>query len=93
MGLDIGVIAITYLERPRGWAYKFAWEMAIEASAFGYMHGEGNNWGPFTKDQVRHMLKKFAKDKGLTADEKRMIWEWVESLPWKGYHIELHFNW
>jgi len=93
MGLDIGIIKITYLDRPRGWAYRFAWEMAVEASANGYMHGEGNNWGPFTKEQVREMLEEFARDKGLTTSEKNKLWRWVNSLPWEGRYIELHFSW
>ena len=52
MGLDIGIISITYLERPHGIAYEFAGKMALEASVDGYMHGEGNNWGAFTQRQV-----------------------------------------
>ena len=51
MGLDIGIISIEYLERPSGIAYEFAWELAVEASAFGYMYGEGNNWGLSVEDE------------------------------------------
>ena len=93
MGLDIGIIEIAYLERPRSRAYEFAWELALEASAFGYMHGEGNNWGPFTRAQIREMLRKFAKDKHLSTGEETEVWSWVETLPWDDENIELHFNW
>lgn len=93
MGLDIGIISIVYLERPQGRAYEFAWELATEANVSGYMGGEGNSWGPFTKTQIRRMLRRFAKEEALSRDEEREIWAWVESLPWDGENIELHFNW
>lgn len=93
MGLDIGIIRITYLERPQGPAYDFAWELAIEASASGYMSGEGNNWAAFTRDEVRAMLDEFAQDHALSPTAKAEVWAWVESLPWHDDLIELHFNW
>jgi hypothetical protein len=52
MGLDIGIISIRYLDRPQGWAYRFAHEMAVEASINGYMAGSDNNWGAFTQPKV-----------------------------------------
>ena len=94
MGLDIGIISIQYLDRPRGNAYNFALEMAVEASVHGYMRGEGNNWGYFSKDEVRGLLDVFAVSQGLRQEEKVGVWGWVESLPWlPGDFIELHFNW
>ena len=93
MGLDVGIINVTYLDRPRGDAYRFAWELAVEASVNGYMHGEGNNWGYFSKDQVRAMLDDFALRKNFSQEAKAQVWAWVESLPWDGEDIELHFNW
>jgi len=93
MGLDVGIITIRYLERPHGRAYEFAWELAVEASVNGYMYGEGNNWGPFEKQQVRELLNQFAENEGLSVQEQSYVWTWVESLPWNGGIIELHFNW
>lgn len=93
MGLDVGVISIRYLERPSGHAYEFAWEMAVEASGSGYMSGEGNNWGYFERDDVRELLDGFSAREKLSAEERESVWAWVESLPWKGDGIELHFNW
>ncbi len=89
MGLDIGIISINYLERPRGRAYEFAWELAVEASAFGYMHGEGNNWEAFTQRQVLHMLDDFAERQKLDASAKAEILAWVKSLPWDGWEDNL----
>lgn len=93
MGLDIGIISIQYLDRPSGHAYRFMWDLAVEASAWGYMHGEGNNWGHFTKTDVRKLLNRFAAHENLSSEEKRDVWNWVKSLPWEGNEIELHFNW
>ncbi len=89
MGLDIGIITIQYLERPRGMAYEFAWELAVEASVGGYMHGEGNNWGAFTQRQVLEMLEEFAETRRLDASAKREVLAWVESLPWDGWNDNL----
>lgn len=93
MGLDIGIMTIRYLERPGGRAYAFAWKLAEEAGVNGYMHGDGNNWGAFTKEQVREMLEQFTGQEGLSAQEQAEVWAWVESLPWDDDLIELHFNW
>jgi hypothetical protein len=109
MGLDIGIMRITYLDRPGGRAYEFAWDLTVEASVNGYMHGEGNNWGPFTQRQVLEMLEVFSERQALTMPERKEVFEWVRSLPWSGWDdafepetadedndggdIELHFNW
>jgi hypothetical protein len=106
MGLDIGIISINYLERPTGIAYDFAWEMAEEASAHGYMHGEGNNWAAFTQRRVLRLLDRFVRSHGLSDSDKAEILTWLQSLPWDGWRdnllpddnseesglIELHFN-
>ena len=89
MGLDIGIMSVRYLERPRGASYRFAWELAHEASINGYMHGDGNNWGAFTQLQVLHMLDEFAEQHALDAVAKAEIVEWVRSLPWIGWNDDL----
>ena len=45
MGLDIGIMSVQILERPRELAYRFAWELAHEASVYGTMSGDGNSLG------------------------------------------------
>ncbi|MBI2165466.1 MAG: hypothetical protein HYU29_03560 [Chloroflexi bacterium] len=85
MGLDIGIINITYLPRPQGLAYRFAWEMATEASTSGYMHGEGNNWAPFSQRKVLLMLDDFASRRSLPAPQKAEVLAWVRSLPWEDW--------
>ena len=93
MGLDIGIISIRYLERPLGVAYEFAWELAAEANAFAYMGGPGNSYGPFNRGQLSRMLQSFAQQRSLTQEQISEIQSWIDSLPWNGDDIELHFNW
>jgi hypothetical protein len=88
MGLDIGIINITYLPRPQGWAYKFAWELAVEAS-HGYMSGDGNNWAAFTQRQVLDLLDDFIQHKNLGATAEAEILLWVRSLPWTDWEEQL----
>lgn len=82
MGLDIGIISIEYLEQPKGDAYRFAWELAVEASTDGYMAGEGNNWAAFTQRQVLRMLNQFSESRSLDTQSKNQVLDWVRSLPW-----------
>ncbi len=93
MGLDIGTMSINYFERPRGITYRFAWELAHEASVYGTMSGEGNSLGYFTKPQVGRLLEEYTENENLNPQQTSEIWAWVESLPWDGDEIELHFNW
>ena len=85
MGLDIGIITINYRERPRGSTYQFAWQLAVEASANGYMHSDGNNWGAFTQRRLLHMLDEFAEQQTLDTSAKAEILAWVKSLPWDAW--------
>ena len=89
MGLDVGIIKIQYLPRPTGHAYEFAWELAHEAGANGYMHGEGNNWGGFSQRQVLRMLNEFAKREQLDAPARTEIIDWLRSLPWDDWQDDL----
>ena len=84
MGLDIGIMKVEYLPRPRGVVYDFAREMAAEGAFDAYMFGEGNSWIPFTQRQVLRMLDKFASERGLSPQERLEIRAWLVSLPWIG---------
>ena len=93
MGLDIGIISITYLDRPEGRAYDFAQELAESSALDGYMQGDGNSWAPFTRGGVMRRLEEFSKRHSLSVQEQTEVRAWVESLPWDGDLIELHFSW
>ena len=92
MGLNIGIIKIQYLPRPHGQVYRFAWELAVEASAGGYMHGEGNDWGAFSQRQVLRMLDEFAGRKQLDAPARTEIIDWLRSLPWDVWQDDLSLD-
>ena len=93
MGLDIGIMSVQILERPRELAYRFAWELAHEASVYGTMSGDGNSLGFFNKPEVRRLLDEFAEQRTLSPEQTAEVWNWVETLPWDRDYIELHFNW
>ena len=93
MGLDIGIMSVQVLERPRGVTYEFAKELALEASVAGTMSGAGNSVGYFTKPHVGHLLYEYAAEHNFTDEETAEVWAWVESLPWDGHGIELYFDW
>ena len=89
MGLDVGIIKIQYLPRPTGHAYRFAWELAAEASAYGYMHGEGNNYAGFSQSQVLRMLDEFTAREQLDTTARTEIIDWLRSLPWDDWQDDL----
>ena len=93
MGLDIGIMSVNVLDRPRGNTYRFALDLAWEASVYGVMHGPGNSVGYFTKNQVRRLVVAFARQNGLSREQRAEVWAWVESLPWEEEGIELYFDW
>ncbi|MCY4581592.1 MAG: hypothetical protein OXE50_02150 [Chloroflexi bacterium] len=84
MGVDIGIMKVEYLPRPRGVVYDFASEMAAGGALDAYMFGEGNSWIPFTQRQVLRMLDAFTRERGLSPQERLEIRAWLASLPWIG---------
>ena len=89
MGLDIGIMKVEYLARPKGVVYDFACEMAAGGAFDAYMFGEGNSWIPFTQRQVLRMLDEFTREHRLLPTERLEIRSWVESLPWIGWRDAL----
>ena len=84
MGLDIGIMQVEYLARPKGVVYDFACEMAARGAVDAYMFGEGNSWIPFTQRQVLRMLDEFTRERGLSPTERLEVRSWLASLPWIG---------
>ena len=84
MGLDIGIMKVEYLERPKGVVYDFAWHLAQDGAFDAYTFGEGNSWIPFTQRQVLRMLNEFASERGLSPTERLEVRSWLASLPWIG---------
>ena len=84
MGLDVGIISMKYLAVPRGRPYQFAGHLAAEGAPDAYMFGGGNSWIPFTQRQVLRMMGDFARELGLSSEERREVREWAVALPWIG---------
>lgn len=93
MALSIGVMSISYLDTPSGLAYQFAGEMARTATYAGNIWGETSVWAPFTRDEVDELLGEFTEEKGLIPEQVAEVQTWLETLPWAGDDLELHFDW
>ena len=81
MGLDIGIISVSYLPRPSGVAYEFACELAELETSAGYGWGEGHSWGWIEREEVSALAESFARERGLAAPERASVRAWVASLP------------
>ena len=94
MGLDIGIIRVTYLPRPSGLAYEFAREMAQDWEAGEWARGEGEANLYFERRHLRRLLRDFCRERKVPFKEEAAIWAWLDSLPWTTEDmLELHFSW
>lgn len=98
MGLDVGVVSISYLERPAQPIYDFLQELADDAAVNAGAEYWGGTWdsNALTELERRKMLAKarqFAKEEALLKSDTDKLTKWVRSLPWDGNTIMLHFNW
>lgn len=84
MGLGVGIMQWEPVEVPDEVVYDFAWEMLHEGVGSEYMAGESQSYIPYTQRQVERMLRRFARSKGLTREERLAIRAWLKSLPWIG---------
>ena len=84
MGMDIGIISINYLQRPRGVVYEFAQHMAAEGAFNAYMFGEGGSWIPFSLRQTLRLLADYAREHNLSKAQREEIRRWLATLPWFG---------
>jgi hypothetical protein len=94
MGIDVGVVRISYLNRPAEPTYNFLWWLAGRAG-----HGEwGGGWceNAFLETDRRRLLSKaraYARQQSMSQDDLAQLLSWVRELPWDGDTIMLHFNW
>ena len=82
MGLSVSVMRWEMVEYPKGVAYDFAWEMAIDGVDYAYATGENQSDIPFTQRGVLRLLDEFTEERGLSRRERREILAWLKSLPW-----------
>ena len=94
MGLDVGVVRVSYLERPPQPIYDFLWELATDTGddAWGGAW-EGNAFIELTRRQMLSRARSFARKRGLNQVEIGRLHTWIKSLPWDGDTIMLHLNW
>ena len=94
MALDVGVVQIDYLDRPRGAAYRFAWYLAGEWDNDAWEVSSGENvFAEFDYDHLTRQAYEFIISEGLVSVEARQIMRWVRNLPWRGRTIMLHLGW
>lgn len=95
MSLDIGVVKITYLDRPDKPMYDF-----LNALAAGDFFDEswGGGWAgnalvEFRREQLLSEASNWAERQQIDVRGKEALGQWVEELPWDGDTIMLHFSW
>jgi hypothetical protein len=94
MRLDVGVVKITYLNRPAQPMYDFL--LALAAGELEEDWGgswEGNAFVEFIRENLVQEANVWAERKGLSPEEQAELQKWVEELPWDGDNIMLHLNW
>ena len=94
MGLDVGVVRIEYLDRPRSAAYGFVWHLAREWDDDCWQVSSGPN--VFIEMGYDHMVERaarFISSEGLGATQAHHVMRWVRMLPWSGDVVMLHLGW
>ena len=94
MGLDIGVVKITYLDRPEQPIYDFLWSLAIDFdnNTWGYSW-EGNAFIEISRQDMTTRAIEYLAIQGLSQANSDKLMAWVEALPWVDDAIMLHMNW
>jgi len=94
MGIDVGVVRIDYLARPREPVYHFLYDLAERRCGDSWGGGwNGNTFVEMTKRRMLSMARAYAKRKSLTSMELEEVVSWVKALAWDGDTIMLHLNW
>ena len=94
MGLDVGVVKISYLDRPENPIYDFLWSLAIDPDdqTWGYSW-EGNAFYEFMRENLDDRVTEYVEEKALNHADSDKLMAWVESLHWDDDTIMLHLNW
>ena len=94
MGLDVGVVNITYLERPDEPIYEFLWAMASGQLGEDWGGGwEGNALVEYHRESLTAKANQWADGEGLESQQRTQLLQWIEELPWRGNDIMLHLDW
>ena len=94
MGLDVGVVSINYLERPVGSTYDFLWYLNFNAEEADWITGsEGSTFIEIARETMDEQVRRFQSENKLSQNGFERVRHWIDSLPWKGDVIMLHFGW
>lgn len=96
MGLDVGVVKISYLERPSQPIYDFLWHVVDQAGCDGETWGsawEGNAFVELPLDTMLTKAQTYIQEHNLSQTDSDKLIAWVRGLPWKGDTAMLHLNW
>ena len=92
MGLSIGIPTVSYIPRPRGEAYWFAWELCERAGANG-MYSDGQAMYTFTQRDVIDAMIDYTDMVGKTPEDRERrrseILHWVKTLPWQEWEDDI----
>ena len=84
MGLDIAVVNLKFLERPKGVAYDFAFTLAADCKS----SGGGNAMVFYLRGELLHEASHYIDQNDLEMNVQAEILDWVESLPFNRHqHI------
>ena len=108
MGLDIGVVGISYLERPTQPMYGFMWALMADPEVGlgggqdeddGYWDGGGSGENAFYQFQRQGLVNRatgwaagWAAEQNLSDVERRTLLNWIANLPYQGETIMLHLS-
>ena len=93
MGLDVGVVDIEYLERPRAAVYRFLCHLAENAWEADWCGGTGEEtFVQYVRDTLLEQANEFASRDAPTESERDGIRAWIDGLPWKDDVIMLHLS-
>ena len=94
MGLDVAEVRTSFLDRPRGSAYRFAWYLAGEGDEGSWqVWSDGNAFMQFDYDRLLKRAEDYVSAEGLGAADAREVMGWAEGLPWRDGVVMLHMAW
>ena len=93
MSLDVGVVKIRYLDTPKGAAYRFAQHLSYSAYEADWEVSSGEN--TIVEYEHGHLLAvadEYATSQGLNSEDKAVVRNWVQGLPWEDGMVMLHLG-
>ena len=99
MGLDAGVVRISYLDGPKGAALQFARHLTIYSCDADWLVADAGNL--FVEYERANLLGQveappsapYVCSEGLDGEGEAEVRSWVDSLAWDDEVVMLHFSW